>query len=129
MLNRHIHTIAALLAIQVGIITLFAEYTMTYGKKVYDVGLHLTIYLLGLKYEIVFMIQFKSMTNSSIEKENKTNQVVLFPIRIDDSIMKSNKAWAMKIKQSRNIGDFINWGDEKLYNRSFDRLLVNLNQQ
>jgi hypothetical protein len=34
--------------------------------------------------------------------------VVLFPVRVDDAVMETKKAWAGKLRRSRNIGDFRN---------------------
>ena len=41
------------------------------------------------------------------ERERKT--LVLFPIRIDDSVMTTNEPWARKLRDQRHIGDFLRW--------------------
>jgi hypothetical protein len=50
----------------------------------------------------------------------------LFPIRLDDAVLKTDLAWAAKIRRTRNIGDFRNWKDNDSYKRAFDRLLRDL---
>lgn len=59
-------------------------------------------------------------------EERKRGNNVLFPIRIDDAVMDTNKAWAAKLKQSRNIGDFTQWQSHNAYEKAFDRLLEDL---
>jgi hypothetical protein len=41
----------------------------------------------------------------AFEEERKRNQIVLFPIRLDDMVMHTNEAWAAKLR-ARNIGNF-----------------------
>jgi hypothetical protein len=36
---------------------------------------------------------------------------VLFPIRLDDAVMKTQEAWAGLVRRDRNIGDFRRWKD------------------
>jgi hypothetical protein len=50
---------------------------------------------------------------------------VLFPIRLDNSVMDTNEAWAAKLR-ARNIGDFTCWKDHNAYRRSFERVLRDL---
>ena len=51
---------------------------------------------------------------------------VLFPIRIDEAVMRSEAGWPALIKNSRNIGDFTNWKEADSYARAFQKLLRNL---
>ena len=39
-------------------------------------------------------------------EEKSRKQLVLFPIRLDDTVMKTTEAWAGKLRDNRNIGDF-----------------------
>ena len=55
-----------------------------------------------------------------------SKKLVLFPIKIDDSIGKSRKAWVKKIKHSRHIGDFKDWKEPEEYEKAFKRLLRDL---
>lgn len=48
---------------------------------------------------------------------------VLFPIRLDDAVKRSNTVWANDIRSTRNIGDFSNWKNHDDYQKAFSRLL------
>lgn len=68
---------------------------------------------------------------SAMEKERKAKQrgeerTVLFPIRLDDSVMDSDTAWAASIRRTRHIGDFTRWKQHDEYQKSFERLLRDL---
>jgi hypothetical protein len=64
---------------------------------------------------------------AGLEKERKQKRDVLFPVQIDDAVMKTDEAWAAKIRRARHIGDFTNWKDHDSYQKAFDRLLRALN--
>jgi len=59
-------------------------------------------------------------------KEHKQNKLVLFPIRLDDAVMETDRAWAASLRRTRHIGDFRAWKDHDPYQKSFDRLLRDL---
>ena len=65
---------------------------------------------------------------AALEKERKRRpkQTVLFPLRIDDAVERTQQAWAAKLRRERHIGDFRDWTDPKKYNEAFQRLLRNL---
>jgi hypothetical protein len=63
---------------------------------------------------------------AALEREHCENQPVLFPIRIDASVMNTDKAWAASIRRTRNIGDFSNWKNHDSYQVAFQRLLRDL---
>ncbi len=63
---------------------------------------------------------------TAFEEERKRKTEVLFPVRIDSSIMETDEAWAADIRNSRHIGDFIQWEDRLAYLKAFDRLLRDL---
>ena len=50
----------------------------------------------------------------------------LFPIRIDDAAMKTDKPWARKLRDQRNIGDFTKWKEHDAYQVALERLLGDL---
>jgi uncharacterized protein YjbI with pentapeptide repeats len=64
---------------------------------------------------------------AAIDEESKSNQLVLFPIRLDDKVFNTRDDWAAKIKRRRHIGDFSNWQDKGSYQKAFERLLRDLN--
>jgi hypothetical protein len=61
-----------------------------------------------------------------LEQQRKAANV-LFPVRIDNSVLRSEAAWACDIKLSRHIGDFTGWKDHDAYMKAFARLLRDLN--
>jgi hypothetical protein len=63
---------------------------------------------------------------SALEEERRKGHTILFPIRIDDAVMESGKAWAALIRRSRNIGDFTGWKNHDSYQKAFSRLLRDL---
>jgi len=60
------------------------------------------------------------------ERERNWNKAILFPIRLDDSVMKTSQAWAAEIRRLRHIGDFRHWEDPDSYKGVFERLLRDL---
>ena len=58
---------------------------------------------------------------AGFEEERKRGQMVLFPVRLDETVMKTNEAWAAKLR-ARLIGDFQHWKDHDAYKRSFERV-------
>ena len=61
------------------------------------------------------------------EKERREpGRTVLFPIRLDDAVMETDRAWAADIRRTRHIGDFRNWKDHDSFKKGFERLLRDL---
>jgi hypothetical protein len=56
------------------------------------------------------------------ETEQKHRRTVLFPIRLDDAVMKTEEAWAADIRRTRHIGDFREWKDHDKYKEALGRL-------
>jgi hypothetical protein len=63
---------------------------------------------------------------TAFEQERQRKRTVLFPIRIDDTVMETRQAWAADIRRTRHIGDFRGWKDHDAYQMAFDRLLRDL---
>jgi len=64
---------------------------------------------------------------AAFEKENGSqSRIVLFPIRLDEAVMRTGKAWAADIRRTRHIGDFSHWRDHNSYQKAFSRLLRDL---
>ena len=63
---------------------------------------------------------------TAFEKERMTGQTILFPVRLDDEVIKRIKGWAADIKRTRHIGDFTEWRDTNKYKSNFQRLLRDL---
>lgn len=64
-----------------------------------------------------------------LEKEREQHKVVLFPIRLDNSVFDTTEQWADNIRQERYIGDFTTWQNPLSYQAEFNRLLKDLNAQ
>ncbi|MDE3090629.1 MAG: toll/interleukin-1 receptor domain-containing protein [Chloroflexota bacterium] len=63
---------------------------------------------------------------AAFEKEQKEKRTVLFPVRLDDAVMKTDQAWAADIRRTRHIGDMSAWKDHDRYQAAFERLLRDL---
>jgi len=63
---------------------------------------------------------------AALEKERQRKQTALFPIRLDNAVWDTERAWAAKLRRERNIGDFTCWKDHDAYQKAFDRLLRDL---
>ena len=59
------------------------------------------------------------------ERRNK-NKPMLFPIRLDEAVMNTRRAWAAAIRRTRWIGDFREWKSDGEYQSSLARLLRDL---
>ena len=65
----------------------------------------------------------------ALNKEPQGMPNVLFPIRVDHAVMRSQAGWADDIKSTRRIGDFTRWKQHDEYQKAFDRLLRDLQAQ
>ena len=61
-----------------------------------------------------------------LERERRQQRQVLFPIRLDEAVTDTHKAWAAAIRRRRHIGDFTCWRDQAAYEEAFQRLLRDL---
>ena len=64
--------------------------------------------------------------NQAIDREIDQQRIILYPIRIDDSVLESQEGWAAALKKRRHIGDFTQWSDPQEYQRTFDQFLKHL---
>jgi TIR domain/Pentapeptide repeats (8 copies) len=63
---------------------------------------------------------------TAFEKEHRTNRPVLFPVKLDESVMQTDHAWAADIRRQRHIGDFTRWQEHDAYQKVLTRLLRDL---
>lgn len=64
--------------------------------------------------------------DAALDREHHSpDTFLLFPIRLDDQVMQTRKAWAIAVRQ-RYIGDFRQWDDEGVYQQALERLLRDL---
>jgi hypothetical protein len=59
-------------------------------------------------------------------EERRRRQTVIFPVRLDDAVIDTSEAWAVKLRDQRHIGDFRHRKDHGGYARSFQRVLRDL---
>jgi hypothetical protein len=59
-------------------------------------------------------------------KERELDRTVLFPIRLDNSVLNARSGWAVYIRNTRYIGDFQNWQNEDDYKKGLARLVRDL---
>ncbi len=62
---------------------------------------------------------------AALDKE-KNGSEVLFPIRLDSTVLECNVPWASHLKRTRHIGDFTRWKNHDEYQQVFNRLLRDL---
>ena len=60
---------------------------------------------------------------SCLERETREKRNLLFPVRLDSTIMDAPEAWAASIRRQRHIGDFTAWKNHDAYVKGFERLL------
>ena len=65
----------------------------------------------------------------ALARERKEEKVILFPIRLDQTVMNIEEGWPALIRNTRNIGDFTRWKDHDAYQKAFARLLRDLQAQ
>jgi hypothetical protein len=63
---------------------------------------------------------------TAMAKEREQARTVLFPIRVDDTVMQINAGWPAYLKNARHIGDFTRWKEHDSYQNAFKRLLRDL---
>jgi hypothetical protein len=59
-------------------------------------------------------------------EERERGGTVLFPVRLDDAVFATKEAWALKLRDNRNIGDFRRWKDHDDYQKALERVLRDL---
>lgn len=63
---------------------------------------------------------------AAYEEEQRRGQTMLYPIRLDDTVMETTAAWAAKLRRNRNIGDFRQWKNHDRYREVFELVLRDL---
>ena len=109
----------------------FAPHDMRIGDKIRQrIDESIRVYdklLLILSQDAVKSPWVESEVERAFDKERrKKKENVLFPIRLDDTVMRTKQAWASEIKRTRHIGDFTNWKDYDSYQIAFNKLLRDL---
>lgn len=60
---------------------------------------------------------------TAFEQESRHDKPMLFPIRLDDTVMATNQPWAADIRRMKHIGDFTRWKQHDAYQQAFEQLL------
>jgi hypothetical protein len=68
----------------------------------------------------------ESEVEAAMERERREKATILFPVRLDDTVMETDQAWAEEVRRTRHIGDFRDWKNFDSYQRSFERLVRDL---
>ena len=63
---------------------------------------------------------------TALAREREQARTVLFPIRVDNTVMQINAGWPAYLKHARHIGDFTHWKEYDSYQKGFNRLLRDL---
>jgi nucleoside phosphorylase/uncharacterized protein YjbI with pentapeptide repeats len=64
---------------------------------------------------------------AALDRETRQRRRLLFPIRLDQAVMRTRREWAAMVRRRRHIGDFSNWRDPDAYQHQFQLLLRDLN--
>lgn len=86
------------------------------------------------KDRFLIVLSTNSINSSWVEKEVETafermykqKSAFLVPLRIDDAVMDTDRAWAADLRRSVNVGDFRQWQDPAEFQRALTRLLRDL---
>ena len=82
-------------------------------------------FLLILSKHAVKSEWIKQEVDAALYQEIKRQKAVLFPVRLDDTILECSDDWAVQL-QRRHIGDFTDWQDDASYQQAFATLLQHL---
>ena len=79
------------------------------------------------RHERTLLILSKDSVKSDwVEKERKQKRTVLFPVRLDDAVMRIETGWAADVRRLRHMGDFLEWQSPEQYKTAFRLLLHDL---
>jgi hypothetical protein len=108
----------------------FAPHDMRTGAKILDAideairGLDKV--LLVLSKRAIDSDWVEGEVTRALDEERKRKQLVLLPIRIDNTVFRTEEAWARLLQGQRNIGDFTRWKQHYAYSQGLKQLLRDL---
>jgi TIR domain/Pentapeptide repeats (8 copies) len=108
----------------------FAPHDMRIGDKIRDtiddaIRLRDKV-LLVLSEASIASDWVEDEVDKAFEEERQRGGLVLFPIRLDETVLETKEAWAAKLRRSRHIGDFRAWKDHDAYQKALERVLRDL---
>jgi TIR domain len=108
----------------------FAPHDLPIGAKTWDaIAAAIRVrdkVLLILSKSAIASDWVENEVSKAFAEERRRKQVVLFPVRIDQTVMNTDEPWARMLRDQRNIGDFRRWKDHDAYQQAFDRVLRDL---
>ena len=108
----------------------FAPEDMKIGEKIrpaIDTAIRLRDKLLVILSDTSVYSQWvETEVETALAEERNRNNIVLFPIRIDQSVLDTTAVWARQIRETRHIGDFTGWKNHDTYQKAIERLLKDL---
>ena len=63
---------------------------------------------------------------AALAQERQQNETILFPIRLDDTLMELDADWSVQSRDMRHIYVFRAWQDHDAYQQAFTQLLSDL---
>ena len=82
--------------------------------------------LLVLSEESISSAWVEKEVETAFEEERTNSRLHLIPIRVDNAILNTTRAWAADVRRTRHIGDFSRWKQYDDYQDAFQRLLRDL---
>ena len=108
----------------------FAPHDLPIGAPtrdtIYEAIVHQDRLLLILSKASIGSRWVEDEAEKAYAEEGSRKKTILFPIRIDNTVISTEKAWAVKLRDQRGIGDFRQWKKPPEYQKSLDRLLRDL---
>lgn len=115
---------------QAGVRCWFAPEDLKIGDKTWDsidraIQVHSRL-LLILSERSIASDWVEDEVTKAYAEERRRKETVLFPVRIDDAVKRTNEPWVAKVWDGRHIGDFTRWKDPNAYDAGLKRLLRDL---
>ncbi len=94
-----------------------------YFREEIDKAIHLQDkLLLILSEQSVASKWVRYEVNRALDREVNQERTILFPIRLDDTVLHTKGDWATSLRSSRHIGDFTGWQEHQSYQEAFGKL-------
>jgi uncharacterized protein YjbI with pentapeptide repeats len=114
-----------------GVRVWFAPHDLPIGARIRpaideSIRVHDKLLLVLSEYSVTSQWVEQEVETALAKEREQEGRAVLFPIRIDDTVMESKAGWPALLKNTRNVGDFTRWKDHDSYQKAFERLLRDL---
>jgi len=111
----------------------FAPEDMKIGDKIRptldeSIRRHDKLLLVLSKYSVASQ-WVEQEVETALARERKEGRTMLFPIRLDNAVMEIESGWPTLIQNTRHIGDFRHWKNYGEYQKTFNRLLHDLQRE